>query len=258
MRLVTSDWHIVDGSAAEPCDRQLVRRVVETAIERQVDEVIGAGDLADFTRGGRGCLPAAAKALGELVGGPLGEAGIPFTYIAGNHDWFREWMTDWARLLVQAGFKPSLFVLSTGPELRGGRVIEHGHRFDPTCEHPGSGFGTRLGEAFTRIDWWADRIGLDLEPLNFTRWEQDAAEVPSLDYSVHQAMHRWAARTGAHLVVGHSHDASEVAGRWRGHDWSVLHTGACTKGSPFAFAWIKDCGQGGVEIEFSEERRASC
>ena len=251
MRLVTSDWHLVDGSDAEPGDRALVRRVVQAAIDRHVEEVLLAGDIADWTRGGRGCLPSAATALGELAGGPLGAAGIPTTLIVGNHDYYGDWMAEWARLLARAGFVPSLFCLSSGPEVRGAWIIEHGHRFDPTCETPG-GLGPKVGEVFTRIDWLMDSIGIDLEPLNFTRWQQHVAAVPSLDFDVHRAMHRWAAVHGASLVVGHSHDASEVGGRFRGRAWRVLHDGSCTKGAPLAYALIEDDGRGGVELEYRE------
>jgi len=240
-RLVVSDWHVIDGRQAEPCDRELVRRFVAEAVALGVSEVILAGDIIDITRGGSGCIPAAAQFLGQAVGVPLGAAGIYCSYVFGNHDWTGGQAPVISHAIYAAGFRPELFRCSTGPEFRGPWQIEHGHRFD--CWNRG-GWLTHLARAATRIDGEADRVGVELEVLSPVDWHP-GMQIPELDLPTHQQANRWAAATGQHLVIGHSHACGDVSG-WRGKQWRVLNPGAMVKGEPYSYVWITDEGDGGL------------
>ena len=247
LRIVSSDWHVMDGRDAEPCDRAKVRRLVERTIAYGAAELILAGDIIDLTRGGEGVIPAACAFLGEAVGKPLASAGIYTTYIFGNHDWRGIQSHAIVQGCVAAGFEPLLFRCSTGPEVRGPWQVEHGHRFDPWCR---GGVLGALGEAATRVDGELDRVGLEIEHLNPHDWHP-GLRVPELDLPSHKEANRWAAAYGQKLVFGHSHHAGHIGG-WRGGKlWSVLNAGALTKHAPYTYAWITDDGEGGIEREIS-------
>jgi len=237
LRIVSSDWHVIDGRPTEPCDRTLVRRLVDAAVSLRVAEVILAGDIIDLTRGGDGCIPAAAAFLGEAVGRPLASASIYCTYIFGNHDWYGAKRASLVcQACVAAGFDPLLFRCSTGPEIRGAWQIEHGHRFDPWNR---GGFLSHLARAATRVDSVTDRVGIELEYLNPHDWHP-GVRVPELDLPAHEQANRWAATFGKSLVFGHTHAAGDVGGSRKGANWRVLNTGACTQGDPFTYVTIRD------------------
>jgi hypothetical protein len=250
LRLVVSDVHgIGHGGPTEPCDRDKVLRLRDLALEWQVAEVIGAGDIYDRTRGGRGGLEAFAAYLGDVWGRPFSGARIKFTYIAGNHDPYRDDLSDLTRALYRNGFEPSLFETTTGPAYRGPWQIEHGCSFDQAL------FG-KVGEAFTRLDHWFDHLGIDLERINPAGWHPSPGEDAILDRPMHRNACRWAAQHGAHLVTGHSHRAHDIGGTWGGQTWRVLNCGAMTKDQPFTPVWITDDGDGGV-VEGSEQKEAA-
>jgi hypothetical protein len=249
MRLVASDFHLIRGGPTEPCDRAKVRRLRETALQRRVEEVLLAGDIADVTRGGEDILDTVAAVLGEELGEVFGAFGIRTTWILGNHDPVAKRMGRLTRALYRSGFRAGLFQVSSGPEYRGPWQIEHGHRFDPTCA---GGALTTVGEVFTRLDGVLDHVGVNLDRVNPADWQPGPGEDAILDRPMHRAACRWAAAEGARLVTGHSHRAHDIGGRWRGREWRVLNCGAYTRSAPFSFAWILDTGEGGVECEWQE------
>lgn len=57
------------------------RTAIEIAVEREVDAVLHTGDIFDDVVNKKHL-----HSVGELLDGILGEAGIPFYYIHGNHD----------------------------------------------------------------------------------------------------------------------------------------------------------------------------
>lgn len=240
MRLVTSDWHVIDGSREEPCDRDKVERLVAYAIAHQAEEVILAGDVVDLTRD-RDAIATGAAALAALLA-PLADAGIPVCYVAGNHDPFRLVVGRLVDAVARHGLRGPAFTVTNGPLARGPWSIEHGHRFDPTCC---GGPVTAVGEAATRLDHVLDHVGINLDPL--TSWRPGPGEDGVLDHPVHRAACRWAAQHGAHLVVGHTHLAHAIGGEWGGRAWRVLNAGAFTKRAPATVVWITDDGDGGVE-----------
>ncbi|MBP7568774.1 MAG: metallophosphoesterase [Acidobacteria bacterium] len=239
MRVVTSDWHLIDGSREEPCDRDTVARIVAYAVARQAEELILAGDIVDLTRD-RDAIETGAAALAALLR-PAVAAGIPVTAVAGNHDPFRLVAGRLAPALARYGLTGPDFTITNGPLTRFPWSIEHGHRWDPACC---GGPLTAVGEAATRLDHVLDHVGVDLDPLG--AWHPGPGEDRVLDHPTHRAMARWAASRGAHLVVGHTHLAHALGGAW-GRTWRVLNCGAATKRAPATVVWITDEGEGGVE-----------
>jgi predicted phosphodiesterase len=243
-RIISGDWHVMDGRPAEPCDRQLVRRLVTRAIERRVSEVILNGDIIDLTRGGTGVIPEAAAFLADAVLRMLSPFGIYVSYVFGNHDWRGLESAKVCQALYQAGADPAFYRCSTGPEFRGPFVIEHGHRFDPWCR---GGALARIGEVATRVDGLVDQTGLELQALDPTDWHP-GQRVPALDLPAAQQANRWAALFGQHLVYGHTHAEGDVSGRHGGRPWRVLNPGALTVGNPGHYVLIDDeSGEGRVE-----------
>ncbi len=240
MRLCSSDWHVIDGSREEPCDRETVARIVAYAIAHQAEELILAGDIVDLTRD-RDAIETGAAALAALLA-PLAAAGIPVVYIAGNHDPYRLVVGRLVDALARRGLTGPAVTVANGPLPRGPWSIEHGHRWDPACC---GGPLTRIGEGATRLDHVLDHVGVNLEGL--ASWRPGPGEDGVLDHPTHRAMARWAARHGAHLVVGHTHLAHELGGAWHGRSWRVLNCGAATRRAPATVVWITDEGDGGLE-----------
>ncbi|MEP6851265.1 MAG: exonuclease SbcCD subunit D C-terminal domain-containing protein [bacterium] len=85
MRLLhTSDWHLGRSLHAEPrlpAQRTFLTWLVNTAVERQADAVIVAGDVYD-----RAVPPVDAVRLLDEVLAALAAAHVPVLLISGNHD----------------------------------------------------------------------------------------------------------------------------------------------------------------------------
>jgi len=84
--LVTGDWHldhITQGVTRFPELQDVVRKMVETAIDEEVDAFVFGGDLCDPDSGS--CVFRAVRvALGAAMA--LNDARIPNYWLVGNHD----------------------------------------------------------------------------------------------------------------------------------------------------------------------------
>ena len=244
LRIAVSDVHKwKDG--ADACDVRKVARLVAEAIQRRILELLLLGDVWDITRGGRGSLYETALFFGQVVGAPLAAAGIPVCYRKGNHDRDEDLLREFVHALVDAGFHADLLQLSTGPEpeVRGPWRLDHGSGADPWCRE--GSLLTPLGEAFTRLDAWANFNEID--PAL-----EHPEQVPEVESSYRKALVREMARTGErYRVVGHDHLPGEVTISGPRGMLRLLDCGSMTVGTPYAFAWISDSGEGGVEIERS-------
>jgi UDP-2,3-diacylglucosamine pyrophosphatase LpxH len=226
-RAVASDIHAVRWA-----DEAHVARFVAAAVARRVEEVLLAGDVSDLTRGQD---PEECAAFLWRLLRPAVEEGIEVTYVLGNHDYFGAQTARLARALYFAGFPGGTFRVSTGPEVRGLWVIEHGNRFDPWCHTPQNAL-TVIGEFGTILDGALDHVGLDLEPLNPNNWNRPTGPVAALDLSTHEHANRWACANLQHLIFGHSH----AAYRLEGEGWACYNTGSLARGHPFTFVAFED------------------
>jgi len=234
MRAFITDLHLMDGSAEEPCDRNLVRKFAQSILTESIDEVIFGGDTFDRMRGGDDIIKPAADFLGDVFADDFRNRSIQTTFLWGNHEGSPKKRTKILKALVSAHFDPLLLSIVIGVLSRGNFTIEHGHRFDPWNKSHGNVL-TSIGEFFTKVDHTLDHEGLNIEKLNPCDWISES-ETPSLDFPMHKAMNRYACKNKLNMIAGHSHMMYSLFGG----NWSVYNGGSLTKGHKVEYILFDD------------------
>lgn len=226
--LATSDWHLLDGSAADESCEEGIRWVVSHVPIFKPVALVWLGDILDLWVASLDSVLRHNATLLQWIDGVCADAGVPIWYFRGNHEGkdIDHVVSRVREIMTRTSFR-------VYPELGHwkGWTLMHGHQLDPTCHGP-FGFVASIATGCAGL---LERVipGFDasmIDPTTLTSPHRQ--KNPALQNAIREAGDRFVRENSGQLLYGHTHR------RRISLDRRVVNDGTCQGANKGEFAVI--------------------